>query len=44
MSFVLHGPDPSVFDTSNRQPHVIIIGAGLAGEEPDHIGILLKER
>ncbi|KAG0380877.1 hypothetical protein BGX24_003738 [Mortierella sp. AD032] len=31
MSFVLHGPDPSVFDKSNRKPHVIIIGAGLAG-------------
>ncbi|KAK3842219.1 MAG: hypothetical protein J3R72DRAFT_490643 [Linnemannia gamsii] len=31
MSFVLHGPDPSVFDTSNRKPHVVIIGAGLAG-------------
>ncbi|KAF9128204.1 hypothetical protein BGW39_005279 [Mortierella sp. 14UC] len=31
MSFVLHGPDPSVFDTSSRRPHVIIIGAGLAG-------------
>ncbi|KAG0272623.1 hypothetical protein BGZ95_011601 [Linnemannia exigua] len=32
MTFVSHGPDPSVFDTSNRKPHVIIIGAGLAGE------------
>lgn len=31
MPIVLHGPNPSVYDTSNRKPHVIIIGAGLAG-------------
>ncbi|KAG0066536.1 hypothetical protein BGZ89_007181 [Linnemannia elongata] len=31
MTFTLYGPDPSVYDTSNRKPHVIIIGAGLAG-------------
>ncbi|KAG0066535.1 hypothetical protein BGZ89_007180 [Linnemannia elongata] len=31
MPIILHGPDPSVYDTSNRKPHVIIIGAGLAG-------------
>ncbi|KAG0196607.1 hypothetical protein BGX33_001428 [Mortierella sp. NVP41] len=31
MTFVLHGPDPSVYDTSDRKPNVIIIGAGLAG-------------
>jgi cation diffusion facilitator CzcD-associated flavoprotein CzcO len=31
MPIILHGPNPSVYDTSNRKPHVIIIGAGLAG-------------
>ncbi|KAF9909072.1 hypothetical protein EC991_009133 [Linnemannia zychae] len=31
MTITLYGPDPSVYDTSNRKPHVIIIGAGLAG-------------
>ncbi|KAF9147362.1 hypothetical protein BG015_011020 [Linnemannia schmuckeri] len=31
MTFTLYGPDPSVYDTSNRKPHVIIIGAGLSG-------------
>ncbi|KAF9131763.1 hypothetical protein BGW39_001365 [Mortierella sp. 14UC] len=31
MPITLYGPDPSVYDASNRKPHVIIIGAGLAG-------------
>ncbi|KAF9082817.1 hypothetical protein BGX23_012039 [Mortierella sp. AD031] len=31
MSFEIYGPDPTVLDTSGRKPHVLIIGAGLAG-------------
>ncbi|KAF9928057.1 hypothetical protein FBU30_002657 [Linnemannia zychae] len=33
MPVVIYGPDPTVHDTSDRKPHVIIIGAGLAGTE-----------
>ncbi|KAG0371567.1 hypothetical protein BGX24_001488 [Mortierella sp. AD032] len=31
MSFEIYGPDPTVLDTSGRKPHVLIVGAGLAG-------------
>ncbi|KAF9902679.1 hypothetical protein EC991_004637 [Linnemannia zychae] len=31
MSFEIYGPDPTVLDTSGRKPHILIVGAGLAG-------------
>ncbi|KAG0295190.1 hypothetical protein BGZ97_004882 [Linnemannia gamsii] len=31
MSFEIYGPDPTVLDISGRKPHVLIIGAGVAG-------------
>ncbi|KAF9135128.1 hypothetical protein BGX30_011652 [Mortierella sp. GBA39] len=40
MSFEIYGPDPTVLDTSGRKPHVLIIGAGLAGLT---LGIMLQK-
>ncbi|KAF8930723.1 hypothetical protein BGZ47_000412, partial [Haplosporangium gracile] len=40
MSFEIYGPDPTVPDISGRKPHVLIIGAGLAGLT---LGIMLQK-
>ncbi|KAK5797265.1 hypothetical protein F5H01DRAFT_124068 [Linnemannia elongata] len=40
MTFEIYGPDPTVLDKSGRKPHVLIIGAGLAGLT---LGIMLQK-
>ncbi|KAF9280068.1 hypothetical protein BGZ88_012386 [Linnemannia elongata] len=40
MTFEIYGPDPTILDKSGRKPHVLIIGAGLAGLT---LGIMLQK-